>query len=153
VADIAVRPLETEDHERWADLFRGYRDFYGLAADDTVGVRVWGWLQDDANPVRGLVATVDGVVQGFAHVRRFHRPSSGTEGLYLDDLFTAPDARGLGVAGALLDELARTAQREDLSVIRWITREDNVTARRLYDRVAEATPWVTYDLVPLPPLR
>ena len=31
-------------------------------------------------------------------------------------------------------------------VIRWITGEDNTRARALYDRVAESTRWVTYDL-------
>jgi hypothetical protein len=30
--------------------------------------------------------------------------------------------------------------------VRWITAENNETARRLYDRVAQKTEWVTYDL-------
>jgi len=33
--------------------------------------------------------------------------------------------------------------------VRWITAGDNATARRLYDAVATATPWVTYDMGPV----
>ena len=32
------------------------------------------------------------------------------------------------------------------SVVRWITAADNHRARAAYDRVATATPWVTYDM-------
>jgi hypothetical protein len=52
------------------------------------------------------------------------------------------------VGGAHIAGLAAHAAAEGLSVVRWITAEDNRTARRLYDSVAAATPWVTYDLVP-----
>jgi hypothetical protein len=34
--------------------------------------------------------------------------------------------------------------------VRWITRENNATARALYDTVATATPLVTYDMEPAP---
>lgn len=37
---------------------------------------------------------------------------------------------------------------EHATVVRWVTAEDNDVARRLYDRVATATAWVTYDRVP-----
>ncbi|UBQ04203.1 GNAT family N-acetyltransferase [Curtobacterium sp. TXMA1] len=106
-------------------------------------------MSTGAHGLSGLVAEdADGRLLGLADLRRFARPSSATTGLYLDDLFTAPDARGRGVATALLHEAAATAAAEGASVIRWITAEDNATARAVYDRVAEATPWVTYDMRP-----
>jgi NADPH-dependent ferric siderophore reductase len=37
-------------------------------------------------------------------------------------------------------------QSEGASVVRWITDESNAAARRLYDSMATATPWVTYDI-------
>ena len=60
----------------------------------------------------------------------------------------APGARGTGAGAALLDALREAAKDRGLSVVRWITAKDNATARRLYDRFAEKTSWVTYDLVP-----
>ena len=98
--------------------------------------------------MNALVAVAGTDLVGLAHYRRFARPSSGTEGLFLDDLFTAPDARGLGAGRALLGHLSGLAEREGRSVVRWITAEDNSRARALYDSTAVATKWVTYDMVP-----
>ena len=144
-----VRPLAETDRAQWNDLYRGYREFYALTPNDAVVDRVWSWIQDPAHETRSLVAVADdGTVGGLAHFRRFARPSSGTTGLYLDDLFTRPDLRGAGIARLLIDALSTIAATEGLSVVRWITNEHNETARRLYDGVAAATPWVTYDLTP-----
>ncbi|WP_210481055.1 GNAT family N-acetyltransferase [Naasia sp. SYSU D00948] len=143
-----VRRAEASDFDEWADLFRAYREFYRLAPDESVVDRVWEWILDDDHEVGALVAERDGRLVGIAHHRRFARPTSATTGLYLDDLFAAPDARGTGVGRALIDALSELAQSRGWSVVRWITASDNVQARRLYDSVAGATPWVTYDLVP-----
>jgi ribosomal protein S18 acetylase RimI-like enzyme len=69
-------------------------------------------------------------------------------GLYLDDLFTAPGARGTGAASALLKEAAARAGEGEGSVVRWITATDNAAARSIYDSYAMATPWVTYEMKP-----
>lgn len=145
---MVVRPVVASEFEQWAALYRGYRAFYELVPDERVIERVWGWISDDAHEVTAFVASSGERLLGLAHFRRFARPSSGTEGIFLDDLFTAPDARGLGVARALLGELASLAARENRSVVRWITAEDNSRARALYDGVATATRWVTYDMAP-----
>ena len=145
---ITVRNVAEDDFDRWAELYRGYRDFYRLTPDEDVVRRVWSWLRDDRIGVQGLLAEHGSRVVGLTHYRRFHRPASGTVGLYLDDLFTDPDVRGNGAGRALLTALGSRAFAEGLSVVRWITAGDNATARRLYDKVAQATPWVTYDLSP-----
>lgn len=83
-----------------------------------------------------------------AHFRRFSRPSTGSVGLWLDDLFTAPEARGLGAGTALIAQIRAEARDQGCSVVRWITAEDNSPARSLYDRLADKTKWVTYDAKP-----
>ena len=141
-----VRPVEAADLDQWRDLYSAYREFYALTPDSAVVDRVWSWIGDDAHETRGLVAVdADGILGGLANYRRFARPSSGTTGMWLDDLFTRPDLRGAGVGRALIDAVAQIADDENLSVVRWITNENNTTARRLYDSLATATKWVTYD--------
>jgi len=141
-----VRSPEPGEESEWRDLYSAYREFYALEPDAVVVSRVWSWIMDAGHETRALVAVDEnGVIGGLAHFRRFARPSSGTTGLWLDDLFTRPDLRGGGIARALIEEVSAIAEREDLSVVRWITNEHNATARRLYDGVASATAWVTYD--------
>ncbi len=46
------------------------------------------------------------------------------------------------------DRVAGDAATQGRSVVRWITAEDNHLARTLYDTMADATRWVTYDRTP-----
>ena len=145
---VTVRPVSEQDRDAWQALYRGYRDFYQVAHDDHAIDTVWSWLHDPHHQTRGLIALVDGVPLGIAHFRTFARPLSASHGLYLDDLFTAAEARGAGLGAALLTRLSEIARDEGATIVRWITAADNATARRLYDRVSTQTPWVTYDLAP-----
>lgn len=148
MSEIRVRAVAAGDRRRWEELFHGYRTFYENPHDAAVAERVWGWLLDPAHQVEALVAERDGELVGFAHWRRFARPSVGQTGIYLDDLFADASARGLGVGHALVVRLQQIAADEGASVVRWITADDNATAQRLYDRVATKTRWLTYDAAP-----
>ena len=145
---VTVRAVEDRDDARWRWLFGAYREFYRLEPDDDVVARVWSWVRDPSHETNALVATIDEAVVGIAHYRRFARPSTGGTGLWLDDLFTDPAARGAGVGRALISALQQIAHTEGLSVVRWITAQGNTTAQRLYDTLATQTSWVTYDAPP-----
>ena len=146
---VRVRRVTPADAVAWRELYAGYRAFYDLPDDHEAVRTTWGWVAEGQHGLTGLVAEdADGRLLGLAHVRRFARPSTGTTGLYLDDLFTAPRARHRGVATSLLREAAAIAASEGASVVRWITAQDNAAARAVYDRVAASTPWVTYDMRP-----
>ena len=145
--DVVVRPIEPADRETWAVLFAAYREFYELDDDPDVIDRVWSWIQDPAHETNALVAVVDVEIIGFAHHRFYSRPSEGGTGLFLDDLFTHVDGRGRGVGRALIHRLADIAREHGASKVRWVTAADNTTAQGLYDKLAERTEWLTYDLV------
>jgi GNAT superfamily N-acetyltransferase len=149
--DVAVRPTEERDAEAWASLYSGYRAFYKLPDDPGAVARTWQWIIAGEHGLFGLVATdATDTPIALANLRWFARPSTATLGLYLDDLFTDPSARGKGTGAALLGRAAELAAAGGASVVRWITASDNETARRVYDQVATATHWVTYDMQPRP---
>lgn len=142
-----VRPLTATDEPEWRELFRAYRHFYRLPESEDVVSRVWGWLMDTHHECQGLVAETEGNIIAIGNYRRFSRPSTGTVGIWLDDLFTAPEARGKGAARAIILRLTEIAEAEGNSVVRWITADDNHQAQVLYDQVATRTHWLTYDAV------
>ena len=145
-----VTDVRSSDRAAWEALYRGYAGFYETPMPQAKLDLVWSWLHDPAHQVSGLVVREghDGAPAGLAHYRPFARPLHGSTGCFLDDLFVAPAARGTGAADALLAELAARAAVNGWDVVRWITRESNVTARSTYDRLATLTPFVTYDLRP-----
>jgi GNAT superfamily N-acetyltransferase len=102
---------------------------------------------DVSTPVHGLVAQDDtGALLGLAHFRPFARPLSASTGGFMDDLFVAPQGRGHSVADHLIQGVRDHGAAQGWSVIRWITAEDNYRARAVYDRLADKTKWVTYDI-------
>ncbi|WP_456285758.1 GNAT family N-acetyltransferase [Microbacterium sp. JZ70] len=146
---LSVRPVDARDSDEWAALYRGYRAFYRLPDDPAAVATTWTWVREGAYGLVGLVAVDErDRPVALANLRWFARPSTATTGLYLDDLFTAPDARGAGAAGMLLKHAAQLAAAGGASVVRWITAADNEVARSVYDAHAVATPWVTYDMKP-----
>jgi GNAT superfamily N-acetyltransferase len=65
---------------------------------------------------------------------------------YLQDLFTAPDARGQGVGRALIGAVADWARGQDCGRLYWATQESNATARRLYEQVATNDGFILYKM-------
>lgn len=143
---MIVRPVEATDRAAWDALYAAYAAFYEVEQSGDMRDRVWGWLMDPVHDVCGFVAQNENQLIGLAHCRGFARPLAAASGLYLDDLFVAPTARGTGAAAALIDAVKTKAGNDGHSVVRWITAADNARARGLYDKVAQATQWVTYDL-------
>lgn len=144
---VDIRPIDARDCERWRELFLDYGTFYKTAFSSEVLDGVWAWLLDPAHPVSGLAATnADGVMVGFAIYREQQDTFTAGPGLYLDDLFVDPSARGGGVASAMLAELATIARGLGVKQVRWITAAGNERAQHAYDRIARKTDWVTYEM-------
>lgn len=144
---MIIRAPKPEDRHQWDRLYAGYAAFYRVEQSDAMRDRVWQWIHDPAHEVRAFVAEdASGRLIGLAHFRSFARPLSASTGGFLDDLFVDPDARGSDAASALIEAVKAEGQARGWSVIRWITAEDNYRARNLYDKLADRTRWVTYDI-------
>ena len=144
---VKVAPPAASDRAGWENLYRGYAEFYQVPMNAAILETVWGWIHDDANPFFGLIAnTGDGRAVGLMHCREMPSPLRGARVGFLDDLFVAPDARGQGVVEALYDALRELGRAQGWPFIRWITAADNARARAVYDKLAEKTHWVTYQM-------
>ena len=56
----------------------------------------------------------------------------GRHGIYLEDLFVRPDVRGKGLGKALLANLARRCQREELARLEWSVLDWNAPSIEFY---------------------
>lgn len=79
-----------------------------------------------------VIGEVDGVAQGFALF--FHNFSTfeGKPGIYLEDLFVQPEARGSGLGKALLSHLAALAVERDCARLEWSVLDWNEPAIGFY---------------------
>jgi GNAT superfamily N-acetyltransferase len=143
-----IRPIAPADRAAWTPLWDGYNAFYGregatALAPDITDV-LWQRLFDGGEPVHALVAEDAGQLLGIAHFL-FHRSTTRIEPVcYLQDLFTAPAARGRGVGRALIEGVYARALEAGAKRVYWQTKHDNAAARRLYDQVARHHGFVVY---------
>jgi GNAT superfamily N-acetyltransferase len=141
---ISISPLLPDDRSAWEELFRSYIDFYGRSLPDAEYDRAWRRFQEGST-LHALGARWDGRLVGIAHFF-VHPHTNGPDLCYLQDLFTAPEARGRGAARALIEAVHDWARRQGCGQLYWHTHESNVTARRLYDRLAENRGFLRYQM-------
>jgi len=144
---ISVTALQPDDYPAWADLFGGYNAFYGRTWPADRYDQAWREFRD-GEKVLVLGARLDGRLAGIAHFL-VHASTTSADVCYLQDLFTAPEARGQGVARALIRAIEEWARGRGCDRLYWHTRDDNHQARRLYDQVAENRGFIQY-VMPLP---
>jgi GNAT superfamily N-acetyltransferase len=142
---ITIRLLHESDRPAWEALFRGYVRFYEAKVPDEVVALTWRRVLAGEDGFLGLIAVDEtGRAVGLAHAL-FHRSTwSPTTYCYLEDLYVDRDARRAGVGRALIESVYKDADQRGATRTYWATKEDNRTARRLYDRVATLSPFVQY---------
>jgi ribosomal protein S18 acetylase RimI-like enzyme len=141
-----IRKIQLKDKEQWRKLYRGYANFYKVEMNDKILQTVWHWLHDKSHEVEGLIYEVNGNIVALAHYRRMPKPLGGQDIGFLDDLFVDPKYRGQKIGEKILSELKKISKSKGWNLVRWITRDDNLRAKSLYDRVAEKTTWDLYEL-------
>jgi GNAT superfamily N-acetyltransferase len=94
------------------------------------------------------IAELDGQAVGFALWFYSVSTFEGRHGLYLEDLFVRPEARGRGAGLALLRRLAQRCRDEGLARLEWAVLDWNELAINFYDALGATakTEWITRRL-------
>lgn len=130
---ILIRAAEPSDIDTILQFIRDLAAYEKLAHEvntdrDTLARYLFG-----ARPMAEvLIAERQGDAIGFALF--FHNFSTfeGRPGLYLEDLFVRPDARGSGAGKALLVRLAQLAVERDCARLEWSVLDWNEPAIAVY---------------------
>ena len=148
-ADVAIRPPRPAEAPLVLALIRELADYERLAHEVTATAEdVSRALFGERPDAEALLAFHDGEPVGFALF--FHNYSTfvGRRGLYLEDLFVRPAARGLGIGQALLRRLAAVALERNCGRLEWAVLDWNESAIGFYRSLgAQAMDaWTVYRL-------
>ncbi len=144
---VNVSKLEQNDEKQWGALYYAYAEFYNMPMSQETLNTVWSWIFDDNNKFFALIAKdEDGNALGLMHFRAMPSPLRGAEVGFLDDLYIIPESRGMGVVDSLYQALNKFAQQQGWPFVRWITADNNYRGRAVYDKIAEKTHWLTYQM-------
>ena len=118
-----------DERAAWEPLWDGYLKFYKATLPPENSDVTWMRLHDPAEPMHLLGAYVDGKLTGIVHYL-FHRSTwMPDDYCYLQDLFVADSARGLGLGRALIEAVYAKAREAGSTRVYWLTHETNAPAR------------------------
>jgi len=142
---LKIAAPRREDKPHWAQLWYAYLDFYETTlALDVYNATFEALLSDDPYSPRAKLAWLDDRPVGLVHFL-FHAHCWKPAGVcYLQDLYADEQARSQGVGRALIEAVYAEADAEGVPDVYWMTQDFNATARRLYDKLGQETPFIKY---------
>ena len=146
---IAVRPARPEDAALIVGFIRGLAAYEKLLHEvKTTEADVAAALFAPHPRAFCDIAQADGAPVGFAFWFYSYSTFEGRFGLYLEDIFVVPEARGTGAGLALMRRLAERCRDEGLARLEWQVLDWNALAIDFYDRLGAGAKreWITRSL-------
>jgi len=146
---LAVRPATADDVALLHSLICELADYERLrhtvvATEDDLRAALFG-----PKPCcEALIGSVDGKEFGFALYFQNYSTFVGRPGLYLEDLYVRPAARGVGLGKALLQRIAAIAVQRRCGRVEWTALDWNEPAIRFYEKLGakQMTDWRLFRL-------
>jgi GNAT superfamily N-acetyltransferase len=144
---VDIRPARTDEIEEMLPLIRAYCEFYETEPDDDGLRRMFETLITEPSQGAVFIARDGARAVGFATLDWKWSSLKAARIGYLEDLFVDPEARGKGIADALIEVCANRCRELGMPAMAWQTAPDNGRAQQVYDRTgAEAETYLEYDL-------
>ncbi len=130
---VSIRSAAVDDLDLIIGFIRALAEYERLADDVRLDRATLGDHLFGPRPMAEvLIADHDGAPVGFALF--FHNFSTfeGRPGIYLEDLFVVPEARGVGAGKALLQRLAQLALERGCARLEWSVLDWNEPSIAFY---------------------
>ena len=143
---MTIERVTEADLAELLPLMRGYCDFYEVApSDEALLALSRALIADLEREGVQLIARNEGHAVGFATIFWSWATTSAERIGVMNDLFVAPEARGTGLAAALIEACRAECAARGAGKLTWQTAPDNTAAMKVYDRVgATREQWVDY---------
>ncbi len=132
-ASLSIRAVREEEVDLVMEFIRELADYERLAHEVTATVQDLRLALFGPRPyAEAVLGCIDGQPSGFALF--FHNYSTfvGKPGLYLEDLYVRPAARGRGLGSYMLACLARLALERGCGRFEWSVLDWNEPALKVY---------------------
>jgi GNAT superfamily N-acetyltransferase len=135
-ADLAIRFGRADDTAAILALIRELAEYERLLAEVTADETALRATLFGVRPsAEVLIAELEGGIVGFALFFESYSTFLAKPGMYLEDLFVRPAARGRGVGAALMSACARIAVQRNYGRFEWSVLDWNEPAIGFYRRL------------------
>lgn len=142
---VEIKPLEEKDFDSWLELWKAYQIFYKADIPLATTKLTWQRFFDPTEKMYAIGAfDKNGKLVGIVHAI-FHRSCWLPDfSCYLQDLYVDSSQRGAGTGEKLIEAVATLARKQNAGKLYWMTQEDNLVARGLYEKIAEKSGFIQY---------
>jgi GNAT superfamily N-acetyltransferase len=143
--NLSVRPMPRAERARLAPLLAAYAgELRGTLAGAEIATPEAQAALLAAHPAAEILLAEAHAPLGFAVLFDLPEVVFARRCGMLDDLFVLPEARGRGIARALIAAAVAEGRARGWSHLRWIVPEADAPAIALYDRIAARADWRSY---------
>lgn len=142
---VEIKPLEAKDFDNWLALWKAYQVFYKTDIPLETTKLTWQRFFEPSERMHALGAFNEkNELVGIVHAI-FHRSCWLPDySCYLQDLYVDASQRGSGTGEMLIEAVAELAREQNAGKLYWMTQEDNLVARGLYDKIAHKSGFIQY---------
>ncbi|KAJ5727727.1 hypothetical protein N7493_005547 [Penicillium malachiteum] len=143
--EYKITQLDRDGFDEWATLFKRYIEFYEASLPEDQYKKTFERILDSKSDLYAFVmrehqeGSDKGKMVAIAHFFPQQTPWSEQKIMLLNDLFVNPTLRGKGHGRRMIQAVADYSKQLGCLRLQWLTKQDNTTARRLYDTMAEAS--------------
>jgi GNAT superfamily N-acetyltransferase len=149
---ITIRPATTGDTSLLLTFIKELAEYEKLAHEVVAREEDFARALFGERPiVEAVIASLDDEAVGYALFFPNFSTFLGRPGMYLEDLYVRPSARGAGVGRALFEHLARLTVQRGWGRLEWSVLDWNVPSIAFYKKMG-ATPmdeWTVFRLTDL----
>jgi GNAT superfamily N-acetyltransferase len=149
-ASLRVDPISAPELEELLPMIAAYQRFYEVEEPDEVSNRAFFsrfLAPSDDGLLLGAWRCEDEELVGYACLYWHFTSLVPAETVLMNDLYVNEAHRGEGIGRALIEASAQVARERGAYQLQWVTRPDNETAQRLYDKTGAARePSIEYEL-------
>jgi GNAT superfamily N-acetyltransferase len=147
---IAIRPAAADDAPLILRFIRALAEYEKLSRTVTVSEDlIREHLFGPYPAAEALIASLDSKPVGFALFFQTFSTFVGRPGIWLEDVFVLPEARGKGVGRAILKHVAAIAVSRNCGRVEWSVLDWNTPAIEFYKKLGAVAmdDWTTYRVV------
>lgn len=144
--ELQLKTPTPQMEQDWRNLWAQYLAFYKTNKPEAVFAASWARILDNSSPMHAVIAYQGDKAVGLTNFLYHNSFWEVEDRCYLNDLYVHPDAHGLGAGEALINATVAHAKTQGVGIVYWTTAHDNTVARGLYDKVAQLTPFIKYQV-------
>lgn len=140
-----IKSIEASSKKQWLSMWQDYAKTNLPSAK--ILEKTWQRLLDRDSSVDGFLIYHKNTTKLIGFLHYIVHPDTWQENLscYIEDVYILPPYRSAGALAMLSDGVITLGKKQRWDRIYWMTKPENKTARRFYNRICTETDWIRYE--------